>query len=128
MSLTKELVAVGMPRFWGSAVGGSVANNLTVGAGNNSQALALQLTAAVNVVTTNSITASTGVAPPSGLEAGDTVLIRNGGANSMLVYPPGNGQINAGGASAGLAVAAGKNCTLTALDTPAANFIATISA
>ena len=128
MALTKELVAAGLPRLQGSAMGGSVVQGLTVAAGNNSQVLALQLTATISTLTTTSVTAATGVLPPTGMEAGDSVTIRNGGANSTLIYPPGTGQINAGGAATGLAVAAGKTCILTALDTPAANFIATISA
>ena len=45
----------------------------------------------------------------SAFAPGDDVFVTNQGLNSLLVYPPLGGQINAGGTNAGFSVAAGKS-------------------
>lgn len=68
---------------------GNVAVGLT--AAGSAATDALQLTADTNVVTTTA--SGTGVKVP-GVEVGSTVVIINGGANALLVYPPTGGQMN----------------------------------
>lgn len=82
------------------AIVGDVATGLTaVGA---TQATALALAADNNFISTAA--ASTGVLLPLG-NAGDSVFVYNGGANSVTVYPPVGGTINNLSANTGLVVA-----------------------
>lgn len=93
---------------WANAGGQITASGLTVGSGNNSQALAVALTSEVNVISTSSATASTGVRLMTGTIAGDSVVVANLGASATLVYPAVGGKINGGSTNAGFSVGAGK--------------------
>lgn len=93
---------------WAGTAASTVATGITVGAGNNSQALAVPLTAEVNVIGTSSATASTGVRLPAGATPGDLLMVANQGANTTLVYPASGGKINALSTNAGFTMTAGK--------------------
>ena len=99
---------------------------VTVGNGNNTQALAVPLKAEVNVVGTSSATADTGVRLPAGVIAGDTVLVFNNTANAVAVYPVKGGAVDALTADAAFAVAAGKKAVFTAVS--GKNWVAILSA
>lgn len=73
----------------------------TVTAAGSALADATKLNAKFNYVGT--VAASTGVALPAGLAAGDLVVVMNGGANALSVYPATAAGTIAGG-SAGAAV------------------------
>lgn len=103
MGLLKDMVGAGVQSHRGQAINGSVATGLTA-AGNN-QATGLALTASINVFGT--VAASAGAVLPLG-RAGDSVTVRNGGANALSVYPPVGGSINGGSTNAAVSVAATK--------------------
>lgn len=107
---------------------GFLSSNLavTVGSGNNSQALAVQLTKEVNVVTTSSATASTGVKLVAGCVPGDELVLFNNTANGVAVYPQVGGQIDALGANAAFTLAAGKKVKFESLG--GENWLALLSA
>lgn len=90
MSLQQRLVVSGISASQAGAIQGTVANNLT--AAGNSQGTALALPADVNKFTT--VAASTGTIIPA-MNPGDSVILFNGGANALAVYPPTGGKINA---------------------------------
>lgn len=83
----------------------TVANALTARAGGG-QALATPLTAGINRVTVCATLADSSLLPPS--FAGARLTVSNFGAASMNVFPATGEQINALGANAAFAVAAGK--------------------
>lgn len=94
------IASAGLGASTAQAIVGDVATGLT--ATGSTQATALALAAAINFVSTAA--ASTGVILPVG-QAGDVVVVYNGGANSLTVYPPVGGTINNLSANTGLAVA-----------------------
>jgi hypothetical protein len=61
------------------------------------------------------VAASTGAILPAARLA-DSVTVWNGGANALLVYPPANGQVNAGGANVAYSLAAAVGITFFATD------------
>jgi hypothetical protein len=71
----------------------------------NSQASALPLQAVFNMFAT--VAASTGAILPTGVGRGREVVVRNGGANALSVFPPVAGHINGGTVNASVNVAAG---------------------
>lgn len=96
----RKLVAAGLPGPAAAAITGDAANNLT--ATGTTQATALLLPADANRFTT--VAASTGaILPP--MNAGDTVVVYNGGANALALYPPVGGVINQGAVNAAYTVA-----------------------
>jgi hypothetical protein len=102
MSQARNLSALGLPGVLAQSLGGLTANTLT--AAGSTQATALALPADINFVTTAA--AGTGVILPAS-SSGDSFVVRNGGANACLIYPPVGGTINALAANAGYSVAAG---------------------
>jgi hypothetical protein len=115
----RDLVAQGgMWTSVGSSFKGSVDNNVT--ALGSTQGTAYQITKNVTNVTTAAL--NTGVIVPANLSVNDVVVVRNGGANALAVYPQSGGQINAAGANTALSVAVGKTAILISLD--GLNFIA----
>lgn len=92
---TSGLSAVAAQSINGDAVTGLVATGTT-------QANALLLPAANNFVATTA--ASTGVLLPPG-NLGDEIVVFNGGANALLVYPPVGASINGGATNAAVSVA-----------------------
>ena len=111
---------------WSGTEGATVVSGITVGAGNNTQALAVALTGEVNVIGTSSATASTGVRLPGGVKAGDSVVVFNAGANTTLVYPAAGGKVDALSTNAGFSMATGKKATFHAVN--ATDWIAILSA
>jgi hypothetical protein len=71
-------------------------------AAGNSQGTALALTTAVNIVTTAA--ASTGVILPTAANVVEVIVI-NRGANTLSVYPPTSGQIDAAGTNVAVTIA-----------------------
>jgi hypothetical protein len=104
-------------RLMGSGVGAQAAVNICgdavtgLTAAGSSNTNALQLSAAINNVTTTA--ASTGVKlPPT--EVGGSIVVANLGANALLVYPAELSQINAlTVTTGGFSVAAGKVAVFT---------------
>ena len=111
---------------WTGTPGAEVVTGITVGAGNNSQALAVALTGDVNVIGTSSATASTGVRLPAGVGAGDQVAVYNAGARATAIDPQVGGTINALAANAALSLAAGGKALLIA--TSRTSWMAIVSA
>ncbi len=100
MSLASRMISSGLSAGQCAAIQGTTANTLT--AAGSTQATALALPADINNVTT--VAASTGVILPA-MNPGDDVIVRNGGANALLIYPPVGGAINALGTNSGYSVA-----------------------
>lgn len=95
--IQSQATGFGSPSLQGIA--GTVATGLT--ATGATQATALALPAGTNAIATAA--ASTGVILPPAT-AGDVFAVYNGGANTVLVYPPVGGTINNLAANTGLAV------------------------
>jgi hypothetical protein len=87
----------GLMQAFGNAVGGLTAAGTT-------QADALQLSSAVNRFTT--VASGAGCKLPLG-QPGDEVLVYNGGANALVVYPPVGGAVNALSANGGVSLSPG---------------------
>lgn len=124
MALQRELIGAGTPPLMVQGILGSVDNGLTAAGSSNTDAL--QLSAAINRVTTTA--AGTGVRLPIALiSPGARVTVINSGANALLVYPGTGAQINALTATTqGFSVAAGGRADFVAVtDT---NWFAILSA
>lgn len=100
MSLQQRLVIAGLSAVQAQAIQGTVQTGLT--ATGSTQGTALALPADVNNVTT--VAASTGVVLPA-MNPGDEIVVRNGGANALLLYPPVGGAINALSTNTGYSIA-----------------------
>lgn len=124
MALIKQMVSAGIQSHRAQATLGSVATGLTAAGTNLATGLALK--SAVNVFGT--VAASTGaVLPVAGLS--DEVVVNNGGANALLVYPAtAAGTVGAGGAGVGFSVAAGKTASFKCVSTSGLVWIALLSA
>lgn len=88
------------------------------------QAGATALTGAVNAVTTGN--ANDGVLLPTGMAAGDQVVVANLSAVALNVYPSTGGAINGGSANAAKALAA--NMAGLYISTGNSNWVAVLSA
>lgn len=106
MATGNKMVAGGSGATLARAIVGDAATALV--AAGTTQATALALPADNNFVGTAA--ASTGVILPPG-NAGDSIFVYNGGANSLTVYPPVGGTINNLSANTGLALATLKSGT-----------------
>lgn len=100
MALQARLVVAGLSAIQAQAIQGTVATGLT--ATGTVQGNALPLAADINNVTTAA--AGTGVIAPA-MNPADEILVRNGGANALLLYPPVGASINGLGANAGYSIA-----------------------
>jgi hypothetical protein len=124
MALTEQMVSSGIQSHRAQAINGFVATGLTSAGTGLADALALP--AAINVFGT--VAASSGARLPRA-EAGDTVTVRNGGANALLVYPAtAAGVINALSAGAGFSMATGKNAQFVCTSTTAQTWAVVLSA
>jgi hypothetical protein len=122
MAIPSRLMGVGCSAGQAVNICGDVADGLT--AAGSSNADALQLSAAINRVTTTA--ASTGVRLMLP-EAGSMVVVVNSGASALLVYPGTGAQINALTATTGgFSVAAGGRAVF--VGTSSANWFAVLSA
>lgn len=122
MALAQEML--GTPGALVQGILGSVADGLTATGTTNADAL--QLTAAINRVTTTAL--NTGARLPLALiTPGARVTVVNSGANPLTVYPGTGAQINAlTVTSGGFAVAAGGRADFVA--TSNTNWFAILSA
>jgi hypothetical protein len=102
MALAKELVASGFHTSQTSALGGSTVTGITAGT-TQTQAGAVALTGANNLVGTVAV-ANDGVRLPVA-DVGDVIFVRNGGANTVKIYPPVGGAINGGTVNAAVTLA-----------------------
>lgn len=87
-----------------------ITKDLALTAAGSTQADALAITADTNVCTT--VASGTGVRLPAFVNAGDideSMIIVNGGANSLSIYPASGSKINNLSADAAYALAAGKS-------------------
>lgn len=87
MALLKTLVRNGVPTH--EATQGDLANTLT--SAGTTQADAYAITADVSIFTT--VGASSGARLPN-YDTNDVLLVNNGGANALALYPPTGGYIN----------------------------------
>lgn len=109
MALGRNLRQAGFDQHRVLVLAGAEAPAVTVSAAGTAQSDATVLSVAANLVTT--VAASSGVSLPILTEIGDEVLVANGGANALLVYPPAdgsNGKINNLTANAGYSIAVNK--------------------
>lgn len=88
---------------------GLIAPMLVTGlvAQGSTQATALPLQAVYNVFAT--VAASTGAILPAGVPKNSEVVVKNGGANALAVYPPAGYVINTLAANASISIAAGSS-------------------
>lgn len=100
MSQANNIVSSGLSAIQAQAIVGTVANNLT--ATGSTQGTALPLPASVNRFTT--VAASTGALVPP-MNPGDYIVIYNGGANALSVYPPVGATINQASANTAYSLA-----------------------
>ena len=122
MAFLKEIQQAGLWLTQAQACVGSIESGIT--AAGTTQATAYQLSKVISNVTTAAL--NSGVVVPTGAAAGDQVLVRNGGANALAVYPVGTATINGAGAGVALSLAVGKTCQLVCLD--GSNWIGTAGA
>lgn len=90
MAIAQRMAISGLSAGQIAAILGTVANTLT--ATGTTQATALALAADINRFTT--VAASSGCIIPA-LNPGDEMVVFNGGANALSLYPPVGGAINA---------------------------------
>lgn len=119
MAKTKDMVASGLHTSQAGAISGGVETGITAtAAGTISTSYALTQT--VSVVATAA--AGSGVRLLDDMAIGDTVQVKNLGANAVNVFPPTSASvINALSAGAALSVAAAGNAFITKVS--ATNFI-----
>lgn len=89
MPQSGKMVAAGLSAIQAQAIQGLPANTLT--ATGAAQATALPLAGDINRFTT--VAAATGALLPA-MNAGDSLVVVNAGANALLLYPPVGGAIN----------------------------------
>lgn len=110
MTIQNKLVSLGM---WGEMaeqiVLGDIATGLT--AAGSTQATALPITSSANIFGTVASGTGTILAQSDGAR----VVVRNGGANALLVYPPVGGYIN-GTQNGSLSIPTTKNALCVSAD------------
>lgn len=89
MALAREIMGGGFSAVGADAIQGGA--NLTISAAGTTQGTATAITTSNNFITTAA--ASSGVILPS-VQQGDWLIIYNGGANAVLIYPPLGSKIN----------------------------------
>jgi hypothetical protein len=100
MTTASKIIPGGISAVAASAIVGDITTGIV--AAGSTQATATVLTTDINVVATTAL--STGVLLPVG-ENSKSMTVFNGGANSLLVYPPVGGTINGASANAGITLA-----------------------
>lgn len=100
MSLSARVIGGGFSAGQVRALAGGVA--ATVSAAGTTQGTATALTASKNLIST--VASGAGVKLPLA-EIGDDILIYNGGANALKVYPPTSGRINSSDANEAVTLA-----------------------
>jgi hypothetical protein len=100
MSLASRLVQAGFSAIQAAAIQGTSQTGLT--ATGTVQGTAFAVPADINKFTT--VAAGTGAILPA-MNPGDSLVVVNGGANALLLYPPVGATINALGANTAYSVA-----------------------
>jgi len=108
---------LGVPGASRSGIIGTATGSLT--AAGTTQATALVLNDDVNVLST--VSAGSGAILPAGLEVGDSVIVANMGANTLLVYPPVGVKFNNYPVNIPCALLQGRIATFTCVDASNAN-------
>lgn len=122
MAIPTRLMGVGCSAMQAVNICGDVADSLTAAGSSNTDAL--QLSAAINRVTTTALNTGVRLMLP---EAGSQVVVINSGANALLVYPGTGAQINALTATTGgFSVGAGGRALF--VGTSSTNWFAVLSA
>lgn len=103
MTQTQTLMGSGIPAAAARHIIGTVASGLTATGTTQADALLIN-----DISEFTTVASGTGALIPANLSRGDNVLIYNGGANALTVYPPVGESINALSANAGFSVAANK--------------------
>lgn len=104
MALKRTRISAGLHSSHTSA--GTVVTGLT--AAGSTQATALAVTADVNIISTAA--ASTGVRLPD-FDVDDEIIVVNGGANALAVYPPVGHSINVGAINVAVSLPVGRRAT-----------------
>ena len=104
---TSKIVGAGIAPMAAAQIAGDLQTGVT--AAGTTQAGATPVYGDNVVVTTAAASSGVILSGNAGFAPGDDVFLTNQGANSLSVYPPVGGQINAGGVNAAFAVAAGKS-------------------
>lgn len=99
MPIQREIQSAGLSALATQGILGS--QNLTVSAAGATQATATALAAAVNIVTTCTLTANGVILPVN--QPPDTIVVANASANTLYVYPPVGGAL--GGATVNIPLA-----------------------
>lgn len=108
-----EMAGVGINVTQAAAINTGSKNLAVTAAGSTSQANSTELTAGVNVVTTGG--SSTGVKPHANIPVDSSIQIYNAVGNTIFVYPPVGGSINAAATDAKVDLATGKGMVITRL-------------
>lgn len=113
MTIKSKLTGVGMAPALAQNVVGTVAT-AEAGAGTvstNATTLSMDDTHIISTAANNS-----GVILPTGMSAGDSMVIANYSANTLLLYPPAGGKLNNGSANASVSIATLKNVEAICID------------
>lgn len=100
MALAKKMMQGGVSAGAAKAINGDIASALT--ATGTTQGTALALNAALNVMGT--VSSGTGVILPA-CELSDDLMVYNGGANALLIYPDSGAKINGQSTNAAISLA-----------------------
>lgn len=123
MARNSKVVGGGMSAGTVLSMVGDMQDNVT--AAGTTQATAALIYGDNVIITTAAASSGVIIGGPT-FTPGDEMVIFNLGANTVLVYPPLGGIINALSANAGFSIAAGKSATLIARSS--VNFVAAASA
>lgn len=105
MALAREIMGGGFSAVSADAIQGGV--NSTISAAGTTQGTATAITTSNNFITTAA--ASSGVILPAS-QQGDWLIIYNGGANAVTVYPPVGAKINGIATNGGMSLGTNTNC------------------
>lgn len=107
MGSVSTMMGSGTPAAQAVAIGVGTIETAITATGSTSQANSYGLVADSTEFTT--VGANTGARLPANAEVGSQILVFNGGANALLVFPQSGGQINNKTADTGtISIAAGK--------------------
>ena len=100
-----KIVGAGLPPLNATQIAGDLQTGVTAAGTTQGTAASVY---GDNVVVTTAASSSGVILSGPAFGPGDDVFITNQGANTLSVYPPVGGQINALGANAAFSIAAGK--------------------
>lgn len=123
MAWKQDLTGSGNAPLAAISIVGDVDNSVT-STGSTSQADSYLVRKPITVVTAGA--SASGLRLPAILTAGDTCLVANNGGETLFVYPPVGGKINAGSTNAKVDIATLKGGLFTCID--GLNFAAIVGA